>query len=287
MSLLSPQLQAFYAIANCKTVHGAASQLHITQTAVTQRIRALETHLKSSLFIRSRKGMLLTPEGQALLRYCQAVSELEGNTVSKIQGAATKTEILISISSPSSFMRSRIIEKCMHLREKFPQLLFRFDINDEENRHQNLKSGMCDLAVIHPEDCAKDMEYKELKPEKYVLVCSPRWENRALQEIISTERIIDFDENDKTTYNYLKHYDLFHFAKLDRFFVNRIDLLVWMVVNHHGYTTLTKEFCDIYVKNKQIIIINQNYTYENNYVLAWYPRPELPKYFSAIINSIE
>ena len=71
MSLLSPRLIAFLAVAQCKTVHRAADKIHITQTAVTQRIRALEHSLKTTLFIRTRKGMNLTPEGEVLLRYCR------------------------------------------------------------------------------------------------------------------------------------------------------------------------------------------------------------------------
>ncbi len=72
MSLLSPQLEAFVAITRYRTVHAAAVDLHITQTAVTQRIRTLETRLRTTLFTRTRRGMLLTPEGEALLRYCHA-----------------------------------------------------------------------------------------------------------------------------------------------------------------------------------------------------------------------
>ncbi|MES2614604.1 MAG: LysR family transcriptional regulator [Bdellovibrionota bacterium] len=287
MSLLSPQLQAFFAVANCKTVHGAAALIHITQTAVTQRIRSLEKQLQTSLFIRSKKGMLLTSEGQALLRYCHAASELEGDTISKIHGAAIKTEILVTICAPSSMMKSRIIQKCMSIRSQFPQLLFKFEVNDLENRHQLLKSGKCDLAVIHPEDCAKEMTCKKLKLEEYILVCSPKWKNRKLQEIISTERIIDFNEEDRNTFNYLKYYNLFHLARHDRYFVNNTDLLAWMIINDHGYTTLTKELSEEYIEKSKMISINQNKTYEHTYLLAWYPRPELPEYFSAIINAID
>ena len=68
MSLLSPQLQAFLKVAEQKTVHGAADKLFLTQTAVTQRIRTLETSLGTTLFIRTRRGMALTSEGGALLR---------------------------------------------------------------------------------------------------------------------------------------------------------------------------------------------------------------------------
>src|SRR4051812_25265264 len=98
MSLLSPQLEAFLAITKYKTVHGAARELGITQTGVTQRIRALEFQLSTTLFIRSRKGMAPTTEGQALLRYCQAARDLEGEALAKIQHAATKTEVRVAVT---------------------------------------------------------------------------------------------------------------------------------------------------------------------------------------------
>src|SRR5262245_44627485 len=106
MSLLSPQLEAFVTIARHKTVHGAAVALHITQTAVTQRIRMLESRLGTTLFIRTRRGMMLTTEGEALLRYCQAASELEGEALAIIQGAAKETAIRFCITGPTSIMHS-------------------------------------------------------------------------------------------------------------------------------------------------------------------------------------
>ena len=66
MSLLSANLQAFVSVARQGTVHGAAAELYLTQTGITQRIRAIEKELKTTLFLRSRKGMTLTQEGEAL-----------------------------------------------------------------------------------------------------------------------------------------------------------------------------------------------------------------------------
>lgn len=66
------------------------------QTAVTQRIRALEQILKITLFIRSRKGMGLTPEGQALYRYCLGVNELSGETLAGIKGVGVMNEVAIN-----------------------------------------------------------------------------------------------------------------------------------------------------------------------------------------------
>ena len=219
MSLLSPGLQAFITVAKVKTVHGAANELFITQTAVTQRIKALEQSLKTTLFIRSRKGMSLTTEGEALLRYCHAAKELEGETMAQIQGSGLDVEVEINITGPTSIMKVRVIKHCMPLIEAFPNLLLHFQVEDSEVRHQLLRSGKADFAIIQKDQVSKEMKTKELKPEEYVLVCSSKWAHLSLDEIIKTKRIIDFDETDHMTHEYLKHFSLEGHARAGRYFV--------------------------------------------------------------------
>src|ERR1700733_12443264 len=133
MRLLDPQLEAFLAVVKNKTVHGAADDIHLTQTGITQRIRTLEKRLSTSLFVRSRRGMVLTKEGEALLRYCQQVEQLEGEALSSIAGTGTEKIVSISITGPTTIMHSRITPPCINVAKKFPRLLLKFDINDNEN----------------------------------------------------------------------------------------------------------------------------------------------------------
>lgn len=286
MSLLSPQLQAFLAIVKHKTVHAAASSIHLTQTAVTQRIRALEARIGTTLFIRTRKGMVLSQDGEVLLRYCHAVKDIEGEALAQIKGAGINTDVQMSITGPTSIMRSRIIPLCIPVMKKFPHLLMHFDINDLETRIKSLRSGESQFAVIKPEDVAPEMMSKKLKPERYVLVCSSAWKNRKTRDIIQTERIVDYDPLDMMTYDYLKHFNLFDIARHDRHFVNRTDALATLLVSGCGYGVLTIEFSKPYIESKQLIVMNAGKIYENNMSLAWYERHEPPKYFSAIVNAI-
>lgn len=286
MSLLSPQLEAFMAIAKHKTVHGAAHAIHITQTAVTQRIRALESKLATTLFIRTRRGMMLTPEGEALLRYCYAANELEGEALANIQGAGIETEIRICITGPSSIMRSRIIPQCFSVMKKYPNLLMQFDISDAENRARTLRSGDSQLAVIREEDIAPEMESKILAPERYVLVCTSDWKKRKLRDIIATEHIVDYDPNDQMTFNYLKHFDLIDLVQHERHFANRTDALAMMLVEGYGYGVLTEEFSTPYIENNELIVLNAGKIYKISMALAWYTRHEPPQYFSDLIKAI-
>lgn len=287
MSLLSPQLEAFMAIVHHKTVHGAANILHITQTAVTQRIRNLEGRLETSLFVRTRRGMMLTPEGESLLRYCSAAQDLEEEALISINGAGKKTPIRVCVTGPTSIMRSRIIPQCFSVMESFPNLLMNFDIIDPEIRDKSLRIGDSQFAVIQQEDIAREMEYKLLKPENYILVCTSKWKGRSLEDIIKEEHIIDYNPADQMTFNYLKRHKLFHWANLDRHFVNRTESLAMMIVDGYGYGLLTKEFSQPYINNNQMVVLNSGKIYENTMALVWYERPKAPAYFSAFIDAIE
>jgi LysR family transcriptional regulator (chromosome initiation inhibitor) len=286
MSLLSDPLQAFTAIAKHKTVHGAANAIHLTQTAVTQRIRVLERKLRTTLFIRTRRGMMLTAEGEALLRYCQSILSIEGETLAKIKTAGIEAEITITITGPTSIMRSRVIPQCSRVMNKFKNLLMHFDINDREMGVKALRSGESQFAIIQPTDIAPEMASKILRPERYVLVCTSAWKKRKLKEIIKSEHIIDYDPTDKMTFDYLKHYNLFDCARHSRHFANRTDALAALIVSGQGYGLLTSEFSKNYLEQNQLIVLNSGKVYESSTALAWYARHESPKYFLALINAI-
>lgn len=285
MRLLSPQLQAFLATARLGTVHAAADTLHITQTGVTQRIKTLEKRLSTSLFIRSRRGMLLTKEGEALLRYCYSFQELEGEALSCVTTTGTEKIVSICMTGPTTIMRSRIIPRCINVIKQFPRLLMHFDINDNENRVRSLRSGESQLAIIEHSWLSEEMEYKNLQPEHYILVVPIKWRKRQLKDVIKNERIIDFDTQDQMTFNYLKKYDLFDLANKDRHFTNRTDSLALMIAEELGYGVLPLEFAKSYLANKQLAVLNSGKTYSHLLVLSWFPRHQQPKYFSALINA--
>lgn len=59
----------FYYVAKHKSITAAAGELCISQPAVSQAIKVLESNLASQLFIRRAKGVALTQEGEALYSY--------------------------------------------------------------------------------------------------------------------------------------------------------------------------------------------------------------------------
>jgi len=287
MSLLSPPLQAFVAVVETKTVHGAAKMIGLTQTGVTQRIRNLEALLSTTLFIRSRRGMMLTPEGEALFRYCRAASDLEGQALSQIIGAAQKTTLQVHVIGPTSLISSRVVPACAPLMKKFKNLLLRFEVRDEETRVEELRNGNSELALIPHHHVALEMESKRLKPEHYVLVGTAKWRRRLLTDILATERIIDFDPTDEMSFAYLKSFKLQNQAIQDRHFVNENNALISLFRNGYGYGVLTREVAEPYLKQGDLILLNEGKIFTHQMALAWYPRPHLPDYLRALIDAIQ
>lgn len=286
MSLLSPTLEAFWAVVQKGTVQEASHILGITQTGVTQRIRSLEKQLETTLFIRSRRGMKLTTEGESLLQYVKISLENEGMTLSKIQKASFEHIIEIGISGPSSILRSRVIPYLLSQKSKYPKVRFRFDLSDKSESQEKLKTGLCDLAVLEHHEVTKEMDSRILRAERYKLYVPKAWKKRKLLDIVENEAIIDFDPSDRMTFQYLEKYRLKNKAQPNRHYANNTDALLSMIELGAGYSVVSEDFAKEAIKKGGIFDISPDQYFDYKIALAWYYRSEMPEYFKAIIKAL-
>lgn len=284
--LKNPLLLAFERIATLKTVHAAAIDLGLTQAAITKRLRFLESELEVTLFLRSRRGMSLTDEGKALLQFCKTSNEAEGQLMSKLKGDGIQ-EINLTVAGPTSAISTRINKDCLHLYAKHPHLKLHFQSEDHANLVELIRQGKVDLAVVVPNSVPNEMDSKLLKPDRYVLVGSSKWQGRPLSEILEQERIIDFLESDKTTFNYLRKFDLADSKRPDRLFVNDNVALSRMFVAGVGFGALTEDIAKPLIDSGELIKLNRGQVLEDPLALVWYPRHEKPSYFQDLIRSIK
>src|SRR4051794_36148731 len=90
MALQSHQLEAFVAIAKTRNFSKAAETLHVTQSALSHRIAALEEEIGAPLFIRERTGVSLTELGSDLLQYVKLKDTLESEFLARVQDPKAK-----------------------------------------------------------------------------------------------------------------------------------------------------------------------------------------------------
>ena len=69
----------FYVVAKLKHMTKASEELHISEPAVSQSIKKLESALDGTLFLRSNKGLELTEEGKMFYEYVKNALEIIDN----------------------------------------------------------------------------------------------------------------------------------------------------------------------------------------------------------------
>jgi DNA-binding transcriptional LysR family regulator len=287
MKLLSRQLQAFLTVAQTGNVHAAAHALHLSQTAVTQRLQALEALLETTLFMRSRAGMKVTPEGQELLRYCRSAIDMEGAVLAATEQGGVVRQARVTIVGSTSITRQRVVPAVIDVLARFPTLLLTIEIVDLAAPCMNaLRTGHAQLAILPRDQVGNELDSSRLKPERHVLVAPAAWKHRALPAILREERAVDFDETGAGTISYLRHFRLLAHAKRDRHFVNSTEAVAQMVIARQGFSVLTSETAQPYIERGEIITLNGGRAYNNALALAWFARPHLPPYLAALIQAI-
>ena len=79
--------KVFYYVATTLSFSEASRQLFISQSAVSQSIKTLEKKLGHTLFIRSTKKVLLTPEGELLLEHVKPALQMLDEGESLLSGS--------------------------------------------------------------------------------------------------------------------------------------------------------------------------------------------------------
>jgi len=136
-----PALRAFEAVARLHGVSRAASELLITQSAVSHHVRKLEQALGVTLFVRHARGMDLTPAGE---RYYDTVGRAFALIADGTAALASEANAVVRISVLPSFAAHWLAPRLGRLRKAHPTLTVELDPSLEP---ANLRAGRHDFAI--------------------------------------------------------------------------------------------------------------------------------------------
>ncbi len=215
MSLSNLGLDAFLQIYREGTVQGAAKSLGLTPTAITQRVRSLEKDLNTTLFLRTKKGMLLTDAGKKLLQFAQAKEVMESDILSKISSEARVSPIILRFSASTYYTYSNLLPLAEKLKTKYEHLYFDFDVDDNDDKIEKLKEGKTDFIIIPREAVPLEFDSKLLKKRKYVLVGGSHFKKSKKDPVI-----IDYAKKDPFTDMFFKKLKIKYNQLKNRHYVN-------------------------------------------------------------------
>ena len=138
------KLKTFHAAAEAGSLTGAAELLHLSQSAVSRQISALETDLGVKLFHRHTRGLMLTEPGRVLF---QAAGEIHARVTladASLQDLRDEPSGTLRVTAPTALGAIWLAPRLARFYESFPQIRIRLLLLDHELDISNLEA---DVAI--------------------------------------------------------------------------------------------------------------------------------------------
>lgn len=113
-------LRYFVTVAEQLHFTRAAEMLFVSQPALSKQIRMLENHLRTSLFVRDKRAVELTPAGRALLPHARAVLVAWANAEDGVAAASTAQQATLVVGFSTGIGRGLLPVVRVRLAERAP-----------------------------------------------------------------------------------------------------------------------------------------------------------------------
>jgi DNA-binding transcriptional LysR family regulator len=160
-------LQVFVLAAESGAFSAAATKLGVTQSAVSRQIQKLEAYLGLPVFTRSKLGLRLTTEGEALL---PAAEEALGRLTRVCESLRSVGQVLTLRMPPTLAMRW-FLPRLPSLRARLPGADVRVTTYDAWE--PRFGGADIDAAIVYGRGGWADVDAVALMPERLTPVCSP------------------------------------------------------------------------------------------------------------------
>lgn len=139
------QLRYFASVARYRSFTQAAEYHFLTQTAITQQIKALEDSLGFPLVNRKKRPIELTPAGAVFYQETKAILARMDEAVAKAQEASKGAEGVIRIGYEKGYERSRLSDHLREFHRAYPNILFTCIREDTDRLAGKLLSDELDV----------------------------------------------------------------------------------------------------------------------------------------------
>ncbi|WP_132693711.1 LysR family transcriptional regulator [Rhodovulum steppense] len=148
------KLRIFHAVADAGSLTHAGETLHLSQSAVSRQIRALEDSLGSTLFHRHARGLILTEQGELLFDATTAMSKRLEAAAARIRDSVEEVFGELRVTTTTGFGSLWLAKRLPILYERYPEL--RIDLMLSE-QVLDLPMREADVAIRMKEPSQADL----------------------------------------------------------------------------------------------------------------------------------
>lgn len=126
----------------------ASENLNLTQTAVSARIRVLETELNRPLFVRNKAGARMTAAGEQFFRHASTLVQVWDRARQQV-AVPEGRQRLATVGGEHSLWNPLLLDWLVRMRNECADVAIRVHIDDSDRLIERVQDGVLDLAVVY------------------------------------------------------------------------------------------------------------------------------------------
>lgn len=272
MNIKMEQYKVFYSAAVNGSFSEAAKQLYITQSAVSQQIRALEDELEVMLFARGRKGAKLTSHGELLFSYVQKSLEEIENAENLFSRMKSLDEGILRIGAGDTITRHYLLNILENFHNTYPGIKIEIVNRVTSETLSKLNSGMVDIAFISlpiEDELRKNIEIIETNQLNDIFIAGSKYnylrDKTLSMEDISTLPLVMLEPKSNTRRSTDVFFSKHGITLSPEFELGSHDLLIDFARKNLGIACVTEEFTGLLSSN-EIFKLKTNFTMPTRHI---------------------
>lgn len=163
------KLRIFHAVADAGSLTHAGETLHLSQSAVSRQIRALEESLDTTLFRRHARGLILTEQGELLFEATRSMTKRLDATAARIRDSEDEVFGELRVTTTIGFGTLWLVPRLPRLFALYPHLKIELML---EERLLDLPMREADVAIRMKEPSQADLIRRRLMETRIRLYAS-------------------------------------------------------------------------------------------------------------------
>ncbi|MFF7560056.1 LysR family transcriptional regulator ArgP [Streptomyces pseudovenezuelae] len=200
------QVRTLLAVVDEGTFDAAAAALHVTPSAVSQRVKALEQRTGRVLLVRT-KPVRPTESGEVVVRFARQLARLERDALAALglpgEGEVTRVSVAVNADSLATWFLGAL--------RRVPgqeRLCFELRREDETRTAELLREGLVMAAVTSSPEAVAGCSVRTLGRMRYLAAAAPDFVERrlggALPDALAHAPVVTFDRSDDIQDGFLR-----------------------------------------------------------------------------------
>ncbi|PBJ15775.1 LysR family transcriptional regulator [Flavobacterium sp. ACN6] len=166
------RLKVFYTVALRLNFTKAATELYITQPAVSKHIQELEENYKTKLFERNGSKIALTPAGKILLKHTKSIFDIYREIDFEMSSFNKERQGLLRLGASTTISQYIISPVLAHFHQKQKDIKVNLLNGNTEQIENALINKEIEIGIVEGQSKNQSIKYIPFLKDELVLVCS-------------------------------------------------------------------------------------------------------------------